>query len=273
MMITESINPDSVNIDQKNSLEIVQIINRNDQQVASAVEKVLPEIARAVDLIVEAFQKGGRLFYIGAGTSGRLGIVDAAECPPTYGVDPELVQGLIAGGNEAVFRAKEFAEDDPVQGWLDLQARGFTAKDVLVGLATSGRTPYTCGALKEARKIGAVTIAVFCNPDGVIREHAQISIVPVVGPEVVTGSTRMKAGTAQKMVLNMLSTASMIRSGRVIGNLLADMKISCGKLQQRAVALLMRLADVSAEQAQQALEESGGVIRSALTRLQNEEKS
>ncbi len=267
-MITESINFESLDIDQKDSLGIVQIMNRNDQQVALAVEKVLPEIALAVDLIVEAFKKGGRLFYIGAGTSGRLGIVDAAECPPTFGVEPDQVQGIIAGGDDAVFRAKEFAEDDPLQGWLDLQARGFTAKDVIVGLATSGRTPYTCGALKEARKIGAVTIAVFCNPDGRIREFADVSIAPVVGPEVVTGSTRLKAGTAQKMVLNMLSTGSMIRSGRVIGNLLADMKISCGKLQQRAVALLMRLAEVESVEAQKALEESGGAIRGALDQLQ-----
>jgi N-acetylmuramic acid 6-phosphate etherase len=268
MMITESVNPDSLDIDQKDSLGIVQIMNQNDQQVALAVQKVLPEVARAVDLIVEAFQKGGRLFYIGAGTSGRLGIVDAAECPPTYGVDPEQVQGVIAGGYEAIVRAKEFAEDDPRQGWLDLQARGFTAKDVLVGLATSGRTPYTCGALEEARKIGAATIAIFCNPDGRIREFADVSIVPVVGPEVVTGSTRLKAGTAQKMVLNMLSTASMIRTGRVIGNLLVDMKISCEKLQQRAVALLVRLTDASADEAQKALEESGGIIRKALEQLQ-----
>ncbi|MFA6931067.1 MAG: N-acetylmuramic acid 6-phosphate etherase [Lentisphaeria bacterium] len=267
MMITESVNPESLDIDQKNSLEIVQLMNQNDQQVAQAVQKVLPEIARAIDLIVEAFQKGGRLFYIGAGTSGRLGIVDAAECPPTFGVEPEQVQGIIAGGYDAIVRAKEFAEDDPIQGWLDLQTRGFCAKDVLVGLATSGRTPYTCGALKEARKIGATTIAVFNNPDGVIQEYADVAIVPVVGPEVVTGSTRLKAGTAQKMVINMLSTASMIRSGRVIGNLLVDMKISCEKLQQRAVALLMRLADVSAEEAQQALDASGGVIRGALHKL------
>ena len=261
-------NPESLDIDKKSSLEIIQIMNRNDQQVALAVGKVLPESARAVDLIVEAFQNGGRLFYIGAGTSGRLGIVDASECPPTLGVDFEQVQGIIAGGYEAIVRAKEFAEDDPVQGWLDLQARGFTAKDVVVGLATSGRTPYTCGALHEARKIGAVTIAVFCNPDGRIREEADVSIVPVVGPEVITGSTRLKAGTAQKMVLNMLTTASMIRTGKVIGNLLADMKISCGKLQQRAVALLMRLAEVDAAAAQKALEESGGVIRNALQILQ-----
>jgi len=271
-MITESVNPESLDIDQKDSLGIVQIMNRNDQQVALAVEKVLPDVALAVDRIVEAFRNGGRLFYIGAGTSGRLGIVDASECPPTFGVEPELVQGIIAGGNEAVFQAKEFAEDDPLQGWLDLQARGFNAKDIVVGLATSGRTPYTCGALKEARKIGALTIAVFCNPDGKIREFADISIVPVVGPEVVTGSTRLKAGSAQKMVLNMLTTASMIRNGKVIGNLLADMKISCGKLEQRAIALLMRLAEVDEAKAQKALEQSKGVIRAALQILQEQKE-
>jgi len=270
-MITESVNPDSLQIDEKDSLGIVQIMNRNDQQVAFAVEKVLPEVALAVDHIVDAFKNGGRLFYIGAGTSGRLGIVDASECPPTFGVEPEMVQGIIAGGNDAVFQAKEFAEDDQRQGWLDLQARGFTAKDIVVGLTTSGRTPYTCGALQKAREIGAVTIAVFCNPDGKIREFADVSIVPVVGPEVVTGSTRLKAGTAEKMVLNMLTTAAMIRTGRVIGNLLADMKISCEKLQHRAVALLVRLTKVDDEKAKQALEQANGVIRSALQILQEKQ--
>lgn len=267
VMVTEEINPDSVGIDQKSTLEMVRIINDNDRQVAEAVRLVLPEIATAIDLIAAAFAQGGRLFYIGAGTSGRLGIVDAAECPPTYGVPAEMVQGIIAGGPIAVFNAREFAEDDRAQGWEDLYLRGCTAGDVVVGLATSGRTPYTCGALAGARAAGAHTIAIYCNPGGPIGSEADISIVPVVGPEVVTGSTRMKAGTAQKMVLNMLSTGSMIRTGRVISNLLIDMKISCGKLQERAVRLLQQLTGASAPAVEQALQESGGVIRTALQTL------
>ncbi len=267
-LITESVNPLTLDIDRKDSLEIVRLINAEDAKVAAAVEKVLPQIAQAVDLIVSALQNGGRLFYIGAGTSGRLGIVDASECPPTYGVDFELVQGLIAGGTEAMFRAQEFAEDDPEQGWLDLQERGFCAKDVLVGLSSSGRTPYTCGALQEAAKIGAATIALYNNPQGRMGEFARVAIVPVVGPEAVTGSTRMKAGTSQKMVLNMLSTATMIRLGKVIGNLLADMQISCEKLQHRAIALLQNISGANAEEAAAALQNSAGNIRQALQILQ-----
>lgn len=272
-MITEEINPDSIGIDQKSTLEMVRIINDNDRQVAEAVRLVLPEIAAAVDLIAAALACGGRLFYLGAGTSGRLGIVDAAECPPTYGVPAEMVQGIIAGGPAAVFSAREFAEDDRAQGWEDLRLRGCGAGDVVVGLASSGRTPYTCGGLAGARAAGARTIAIYCNPGAPLGEVADISIVPVVGPEVVTGSTRMKAGTAQKMVLNMLSTGSMIRTGRVIGNLLADMKISCGKLQERAVRLLQQLTGVPASVAEQALQESGGVIRTALQRLQQRQET
>lgn len=266
--ITESANPDSAHLDRMSSLEIVSLINRNDKQVAAAVEKVLPAVAAAVDRIAGAFRRGGRLFYVGAGTSGRLGIVDASECPPTFGTDPERVQGIIAGGAETVFRAKEGAEDDETQGGIDLLERNPTADDAVVGLTTSGRTPYTIGALKAARKAGAATIAVICNPTGPIAEHADILINPVVGPEVLTGSTRMKAGTAQKMILNMLSTASMVRFGRVRGNRMADMTVSCSKLRDRALRIVMLETGLNAQAAGKALDRAGGNVRQAIESAQ-----
>jgi N-acetylmuramic acid 6-phosphate etherase len=266
--ITESPNPESAHIDRMSSQEIVALINRNDKEVALAVECVLPAVAAAVDRIAAAFRNGGRLFYIGAGTSGRLGIVDASECPPTFGTDPEQVQGIIAGGPETVFRAKEGAEDDEQQGAADLLARGLTAADVVVGLTTSGRTPYTCGALRAAREIGATAIAVLCNPTGPVAEVADILINPVVGPEVITGSTRMKAGTAQKMILNMLSTGSMIRWGRVRGNRMADMTVSCNKLRDRAIRMIMLETNLDAKAAEEALDRADGKVRLAIESVQ-----
>jgi len=262
--ITEQLNPDSVDIDSKSIPEILRIINANDRQVADAVARALPSIAEAVAVIVRRLEGGGRLFYVGAGTSGRLGIVDAAECPPTFGVSPELVQGVIAGGNRAVFRAREGCEDNERMGGRDLLRRGLCERDVVVGLSSSGRTPYVRGALRKARELGVSTIALICNESGSVCDYADVAISVVPGPEVITGSTRMKAGTAQKMVLNMLSTATMIRLGRVTGNMMTDMKVSCSKLRERARRMVMRMARVDADTADRALEEAQGDVRAAI---------
>ncbi|MHC6801538.1 N-acetylmuramic acid 6-phosphate etherase, partial [Vibrio antiquarius] len=228
-LVSEGRNPDTMDIDLLPSLDIVQRINQQDKLVPLAVEKVLPEIAEAVDKITEAFKVGGRLFYIGAGTSGRLGVLDASECPPTFGTDPEMVVGIIAGGKEAMFRAKEGAEDDPALGEQDLKENALTQHDVVVGIAASGRTPYVIGGLEYANELGATTVALSCNPDSPIADIADIAISPVVGPEALTGSTRLKSGTAQKLVLNMLTTASMIRLGKSYQNLMVDVKATNAK--------------------------------------------
>ena len=224
-LVSEGRNPDTMDIDLLPSLDIVQRINQQDKLVPLAVEKVLPEIAEAVDKITEAFKVGGRLFYIGAGTSGRLGVLDASECPPTFGTDPEMVVGIIAGGKEAMFRAKEGAEDDPTLGEQDLKENTLTQRDVVVGIAASGRTPYVIGGLEYANELGATTVALSCNPDSPIADIADIAISPVVGPEALTGSTRLKSGTAQKLVLNMLTTASMIRLGKSYQNLMVEAQL------------------------------------------------
>jgi N-acetylmuramic acid 6-phosphate etherase len=263
-MATEAVDERFADLDRKSSLEIVSLINQEDRTVAEAVAEVLPEIAQAVDLLVEAFAQGGRLFYVGAGTSGRLGIVDASECPPTYGTPPEQVQGIIAGGADAVFRAQEGAEDCEEAGAEDLARRAVTAADVVCALSCSGRTPYVAGALRKARAVGARTIAVYCNPQGFLGELADVAIVPVTGPEVVAGSTRMKAGTAEKMVLNMLSTAAMVRSGRVVGNMMAHMNVSCEKLRYRATRIVMQRLGLTAEEAAQRLDEADNNLAKAL---------
>jgi N-acetylmuramic acid 6-phosphate etherase len=255
-LVTEGVNEATVNIDKVSTFEMVKLINEEDKKVALAVERELPEIAKAIDYIVGAFEKGGRLIYVGAGTSGRLGILDASECPPTYGVSEQIVQGIIAGGSEAIFRAKEGAEDDLTLCEKDLREISFSNKDILVGLAASGRTPYVIGGLRYARKSGAVTIAVTCNPNSEAAMEAQVSIAPVVGPEVITGSTRMKAGTAQKMVLNMLSTGAMIKFGKVYNNLMVDVKASNEKLVERAKRLVVQATGAAKEQAENALEET-----------------
>ena len=263
-MATESVNPASIDLDSKSSLDIVSLINANDATVAAAVARVLPAVARAVDLIVVALQAGGRLFYVGAGTSGRLGVVDASECPPTFGVSPEMVQGVIAGGRDAVFRSREGAEDSENRGGQDLVRRGLCRRDVVCGLSGSGRTPYVIGALKKARGIGATTLAVYCNPEGELGSHADVAIVPETGAEVIAGSTRMKAGTAQKMVLNMLSTAAMVRLGRVKGNRMSHMRISCEKLRYRAQRILMDERGVDEETACRLLADAGDDLTKAL---------
>ncbi|KOF28834.1 N-acetylmuramic acid-6-phosphate etherase [Vibrio alginolyticus] len=255
-LVSEGRNPDTMDIDLLPSLDIVQRINQQDKLVPLAVEKVLPEIAEAVDKITEAFKVGGRLFYIGAGTSGRLGVLDASECPPTFGTDPEMVVGIIAGGKEAMFRAKEGAEDDPTLGEQDLKENTLTQRDVVVGIAASGRTPYVIGGLEYANELGATTVALSCNLDSPIADIADIAISPVVGPEALTGSTRLKSGTAQKLVLNMLTTASMIRLGKSYQNLMVDVKATNAKLVARAARIVMQATDCTNQEAKTALKET-----------------
>ncbi len=262
--VTEQENPETRNLSFQSSLEIARLMNEQDSLVAPAVALVIPEIGRAVDGIVERLRDGGRLFYIGTGTSGRLGVLDASECPPTFGVSPELVQAVIAGGYDACHRAVEASEDDGNAGGYDLKARGFTSKDVLVGIAASGRTPYTIGAVDYARSLGALTVALTCVPNSPITNAAEISVVPVVGPEAVAGSTRLKAGTAQKMVLNMLSTASLAKLGYVTGNRMTSVQTRNTKLRARAVRILSAETGLNSDEATSALDAAAGDIRVAL---------
>lgn len=263
-LLTEQRNPASANIDTLPAGEILRIINEQDAGVAEAVRRELAAIARAVDAIVEAFGRGGRLFYTGAGTSGRLGVLDASECPPTFNVPPEMVQGIIAGGDTALRRSSEATEDDPAAGARDLAARGFSAADVLVGIAASGRTPYVLGAMRLASELGAVTVGLSCVPDSELSRAASIAIAPVTGPEVVTGSTRLKAGTATKLVLNMLTTASFIRLGYVYGNLMVNVQPSNFKLAERARRIIRDAAGVDAARAAELLEAAGMSVRVAI---------
>lgn len=265
--ITEQENPRTTNLSSLTVREIVGLMNDEDALVAPAVSLVLPEVEQAVAEIVARLQKGGRLFYIGTGTSGRLGVLDAAECPPTFGVTPDLVQAVIAGGYEACYRAVEASEDDALAGEKDLNERGFGAGDVLVGIAASGRTPYTVGALSFARRSGAFTIAITCAPGSPITEAAEVSIVPVVGPEVIAGSTRLKAGTAQKLVLNMLSTATMIKLGYVTGNRMTNVQPRNSKLRARAVRIIMAETGLSEETGSTVLESAGNDLRAALVMI------
>ncbi|HEX7175358.1 MAG TPA: N-acetylmuramic acid 6-phosphate etherase [Pyrinomonadaceae bacterium] len=262
--VTEQENPRTRDISSQPATEIVRLMNEEDARVAEAVRLVLPEVARAVEGIVERLGRGGRLFYTGTGTSGRLGVLDASECPPTFGVAPELVQGIIAGGYEACYRAVEASEDDAEAGARDIDARGVGPEDVLVGIAASGRTPYTVGALAHARSRGTLTVALTCAPDSPITRAADIAIVPEVGPEVIAGSSRLKAGTAQKLVLNMLSTASMIRLGYVTGNRMTNLLPRNTKLRARAVRNLAAETGLGEEEARAAIEAAGGDPRTAL---------
>jgi N-acetylmuramic acid 6-phosphate etherase len=263
-LLTEQRNPASRNIDALPTEEVLRIINEQDRQVADAVMKEIPRIAMAVDTIVEAMKRGGRLFYIGAGTSGRLGVLDASECPPTFNVDPELVQGIIAGGEQALVRSSEATEDRPEAGADDLMGRGFTAQDVLVGIAASGRTPYVLGAVEKAKEIGAVTVGISCTPDSHLSKAVHIPIEPKPGPEVIAGSTRMRAGTATKLVLNMLSTATMIRLGHVYGNLMVNVQPRNEKLVDRARRIIAEAAEVEYGEAAHLLEEAGGSVKTAI---------
>ncbi len=266
-LVSEERNPQTMDIDLLSSLEIVKRLNQEDKRVPSAVEKVLPEIALAVDRITAAFEQGGRLVYIGAGSSGRLGILDASECPPTFGVDDRMVIALIAGGPEAMLSAKEGAEDAPESAVADLKQIGLNDKDVLVGIAASGRTPYVIGALTYAASLGATTVALSCNPDADIAATAQIAISPIVGAEALTGSTRLKSGSAQKLVLNMLSTAAMIRLGKCYQNLMVDVKATNEKLKARAARIVIEATDCDQVRAVAALEETGYEVKAAILML------
>ena len=263
--ITEQENPATASIDRVSTVEAVRMINDEDKLVAAAVEKVLPEIADVVDRVVERLENGGRLFYVGTGTSGRLGVLDASEIPPTYGVDYDLVQGVIAGGYDALYKAVEASEDNRNQGAEDLKQRGVTANDAVIGLAASGRTPYTIGAVEYARSLGCFTACIACVPDSAITKSVDVAIVPVVGPEAITGSTRMKSGTAQKLVLNTISTVTMIRLGYVHGNRMTNVRAGNEKLRERAVRILMAEARIDSKlEAEALLNEVNFSIRDAL---------
>jgi N-acetylmuramic acid 6-phosphate etherase len=266
-LVTESRNNASEAIDTLSTLEMLKVINNEDKKVALAVEQTLPAIAQAVDAIAAAFSQGGRLIYIGAGTSGRLGILDASECPPTYGSAPEQVVGLIAGGHQAILKAVENAEDNVEMGADDLKAIHFSAKDVLVGIAASGRTPYVLGAMAYARSMNATVACVSCNPQSPMTEAADIVITPVVGAEVVTGSSRMKAGTAQKLVLNMLTTGAMIRLGKIYGNLMVDVEATNAKLVERQKQIVMQATDCDREHAEMALNACEGHCKTAIVMI------
>lgn len=274
-LTTESRNQNTLNIDKVSTLDMVKMINEEDRKVAVAIEPELSKIAEAIDEIVKGMHKGGRLIYIGAGTSGRLGILDASECPPTYGVSEELVQGIIAGGKEAIFRAKEGAEDSKELAVEDLKKINLSKNDVVVGLAASGRTPYVIGGLNYANEIGVVTVSITCNAGSEVSKAAKISIAPVVGPEVVTGSTRLKSGTAQKLVLNMLSTGTMIKLGKVYGNLMVDVRATNEKLVERAKKIVCEATGVSREDAEKSLIETDYDVKLSifmiLSKLEKEE--
>lgn len=263
-LATEKINPLTRHIDTLGTLELATLINQEDARVAPAVAKELPAIAAAIDIITDRLRRGGRLFYAGAGTSGRLGVLDAAECPPTFGTAPELVQGLIAGGQAAMFTAQEGAEDSEQLAADDLAAASLSEKDALVALAASGRTPYSIGALKYARTKGAAAIALVCSPDSPMSRAAELTICPLPGPEVITGSTRLKAGTAQKLVLNMLSTGTMIKLGKVYGNLMVDLKATNQKLAERAMRIVMEATGCDRQEAAAALNSTGGQAKLAI---------
>jgi N-acetylmuramic acid 6-phosphate etherase len=263
--LTEQRNPRSAEIDRLSALEIVDLVNAEDRTVAEAVGREREAIARALELVVATLQTGGRLFYVGAGTSGRLGVLDAAEMPPTFGTDPELVQGIIAGGYAALVRAQEGAEDDPTDGARDVETRGVRSGDFVLGIATSGTTPYVHGALERSRELGARTGFLLCTPPSdALRAAHDVVIAPLTGPELITGSTRMKAGTATKMVLNTLTTGAMVLSGKTWGNLMVDLQVTCAKLEDRANRMLRVTLGVEAPEAAALLEASGGRVKTAL---------
>ncbi len=266
-LLTEQRNPASMRIDLETTEGMLRIINQEDQKVAAAVAAEIPQIARAVDLVTESFKNGGRLFYVGAGTSGRLGILDASECPPTFNVPHDLVQGVMAGGMRAAVRPVEASEDSERSGASALKRRKLTAQDIVAGIAASGRTPYTLGAMKYAKSIGAKVLSVTCNPDSKMAALADVSIAPVPGPEVVTGSTRMKSGTAQKLVLNMITTASMIKLGYVYSNLMIHVQMKNEKLQERGRRIIMSATGADDSTANRTLKQAQGDIKTAIVML------
>lgn len=266
-MTTERRNPRTMQLDTMSELEIVTVMNEEDARVPLAIAKKLPQIAQAAHWAAEAFAQGGRLFYMGAGTSGRLGVLDAAECPPTFGVAPGMVVGLIAGGEKAFIKAVEGAEDDRALGQSDLEAHNLTAKDVVIGIAASGRTPYVLGGLAYARSVGCRTAAIACNPGSAVGKAADLAIEVEVGPEVLTGSTRLKSGTAQKLILNMISTASMVRAGKAYQNLMVDVMQTNEKLHVRAENIVIDATGVERAEARRAIDAAGGSVKCAITML------
>jgi N-acetylmuramic acid 6-phosphate etherase len=268
-LTTESINPDTVNIDHMSPMEILTLMNKEDEKVIHAVKQVIPAIAEVVEAVVAAIKDGGRVFFVGAGTSGRMGVLEAAECPPTFGVSKELFQAVIAGGEEAVYQAVESAEDDSEQGKKDLQDRALSGKDVVIGIAASGKTPYVVGALEWAKRCGAKTVALACNEQSVIGEIADYKIEAVPGPEVISGSTRMKAGTVQKLILNMITTTSMIKLGKVYRNLMVDLHISNRKLRERAINIIKMATGADDDTAREALKNSDNNVKAALVMIKN----
>ncbi len=262
--ITEQENPRTSEIDRLPTLEAIRLINGEDKLVAEAIEKVLPEVARSIDEIVERLKNGGRLFYVGSGTSGRLGVLDASEIPPTFGVSYDLIQGVIAGGYDALYKATESSEDNREAGAEDLKKRRLTEKDAVVGIAASGRTPYTIGAVEYAKTLGCFTACITCVPDSLLTKAVEIPIVAIVGAEVIAGSSRMKAGTAQKMILNMISTAAMIRLGYVKGNRMTNVKSSNLKLKERSLRILMSETGLDESDAQNLMKQAGEDLRTAI---------
>jgi N-acetylmuramic acid 6-phosphate etherase len=267
--ITEQRNPKTINLDRVSTLQMVQMMNSEDHLVAPAVAATLPVISDAIDEISRRMSEGGRLFYIGAGTSGRLGILDASECPPTFNADPEQVVGIIAGGEIAIRHAVEEIEDRPELGAADLAERNLKPLDSVVGLASSGRTPYVLGAVKYARQLGAFTVGISCVPDSLLSTEADLSIEPIVGPEALTGSTRLKAGTAQKMVLNMISTGVMVKLGKVYSNLMVDVRATNSKLRTRSVRIIQEACGVGEAQAAETLQACSGELKTAIVMLLN----
>jgi N-acetylmuramic acid 6-phosphate etherase len=266
-LVTEARNPNTADIDNKATIEILRLINCEDQKVAGAVSGEIPYIAAAVDIIVESIKSGGRLFYLGAGTSGRLGVLDASECPPTYGIDPQLVQGIIAGGYKSLIRSREGAEDNSENGAQDLIDYGFDKNDVLCAIAASQRTPYVIGAIIKAKELGGKVVYVFCNPRSELAVTVDVAICPVVGPEIIMGSTRMKAGTATKLILNMLTTTTMIRLGKVYQNLMVDLQMTSKKLEERAKRIVMIATGVDYEKAEEVLKLADGHVKTALVMI------
>lgn len=266
-LTTEKRNESTMKLDQLTTKKVLQLMNKEDRTVPDAVEAALPEIEAAVDQVIATFQAGGRLIYTGAGTSGRLGILDAVECPPTFSTPDDMVQGLLAGGMSAFRKAKEGAEDNPDLGARELEEIGLSSKDTVIGIAASGRTPYVIGALDYAAAVGAATVSVACNKDSAISKHAKISIEVETGPEILTGSTRLKAGTAQKLVLNMISTASMVGVGKVYKNLMVDVKPTNDKLQERAKRIIMEATGANYDAAEKVFDQADGQVKTAIVML------
>lgn len=268
-LTTESVNPNTINIDSMPTSEILSLMNKEDQKITEAINKVIPNISQVIEAVVETIVQGGRVLFVGAGTSGRLGILEASECPPTFGVSPEQFQAVIAGGEEAIFKSKESAEDNAEQGKKDLQLRNVSEKDIVIGIAASGRTPYVVGALEWANACGAKTAALTCNENSLIGNIAQYKIEAVPGPEVISGSTRMKAGTTQKIILNMITTTAMIKVGKVYQNLMVDLHISNKKLKERAINMIKKITGVDEAQAVNTLQASNNNVKAAIVMLKN----